>query len=166
MNLEKFKKLTDKVSTFCTASTDTWKRRILFKAIKDEKFAEMVDDILTNIEQMNSEELEQLFSKFKSLSEMFIEKLKTEKDLIERYRIYTDIEVYYGLIEQIDELSSFSDKIGQELYLKYGNEVVATIDRMHPSKLTDFNLPETVIDTEDELIKKYLALKNGKICNT
>ncbi len=159
MNLEKFKKLTDKVSTFCTAPTDTWKRRILFKAIKNEKFAEMVDDILTNIDQMDSERLEQLFSKLRSISEMSIEKLKTEKDLIKRYRIYTDIEVYFGLIEQIDELSSFSDKIGQDLYLKYGNEVVAKIDRMHPSKLTDFNLTETAIDTKDELIKKYLVLK-------
>ncbi len=159
MTLEEFKKLTNKLSLFCTAPTDTWKRRILFKSIKDEEFAKLVNDILDNIKDMTSDEINNIFNKIRDLSEISVEKIKEERNPIEKYRIYTDAEVYYGLIEQIDELSSFSDEIGKELYSKYGNEGVAEIDKMHPSKLTDFNLTENDKDIEDELVKKYLVLK-------
>lgn len=159
MPISKFKKFSDKLSRFCTAPTDTWKKRILLKSIYDEQFMDMIDDVLDHIDTMTSLELDRLFEKLRNLSNDALKQIDNSKDLIQKYKRYLEIEVYFGVIEQIDELSSFSDRIGKEMYEKYGNETVALIDKENPSVLTNFQFEKSYVDFDDELIKKYLVLK-------
>lgn len=159
MTISEFKKFSDKLSQFCTAPTDTWKKRILLKSIYDNQFMNMVNDILNHIDKMTSLELDQLFEKLRNLSNDAFKKFGDSKDPIQKYKKYLEIEVYFGVIEQIDELSSFSDRIGKEMYEKYGNETVAMIDKENPSVLTSFQFEKSNINFDDELIKKYLVLK-------
>ena len=159
MTISEFKKFSDKLSQFCTAPTDTWKKRILLKSIYDNQFMNMVNDILNHIDKMTSLELDQLFEKLRNLSNDAFKKFDDSKDPIQKYKNYLEIEVYFGVIEQIDELSSFSDRIGKEMYEKYGNETVAMIDKENPSVLTSFQFEKSNMNFDDELIKKYLVLK-------
>lgn len=119
----------------------------------------MIDNVLDHIDTMTSLELDQLFEKLRNLSNDALKQIDDSKDLIQKYKRYLEIEVYFGVIEQIDELSSFSDRIGKEMYEKYGNETVALIDKENPSVLTNFQFEKSYVDFDDELIKKYLVLK-------
>lgn len=159
--LKNYIKLKNRLDKFCTAPTNTWKMRFLLESIDDIKFYNLINTSLYKLKNINSEELEILFTNIRNLSNPYIEEFKkvNSNNLIKKYEIYLKIERYYGLIEQIDELSLFSDNITNKLVSKYGNEFIMKLDRENPSQLTDFNLTNKSIKYDDDLINIYLVLK-------
>jgi len=159
MKIEEFKVFKNKLSNFCTASTNTWKMRILYESINNEEFYCLVDKVLDEIEGLESTKLDNLLKDIRSQTDKYIKQFDKDKNVEEQYELYTKVEVYFGLIEQINELSKLSDSIGKQLVERYGNEYVSQIDKQNPSMLTEFSLQQQEADYEDDLIKKYLVLK-------
>ena len=147
-NLLKLKKVLDK---FCVAPTNTWKMRILLEAKDNKDFYDYVYSILNKLNSLTSEELNNLFIEIRNKGNYYLELFNSSND--KAYYAYK-VETYFGLIEEINELSSYAYDLSNRLVKKYGNDYISDIDRKYPT----FKFKEYT-KYEDDDINKYLVMK-------
>ena len=147
-NLLKLKKVLDK---FCVAPTNTWKMRILLEAKDNKDFYDYVYNILNKLNTLTSEELNNLFLEIRNKGNYYLELFNSCNDKV--YYAYK-VETYFGLIEEINELSSYAYDLSNRLVKKYGNDYISDIDRKYPT----FKFKEYT-KYEDDDINKYLVMK-------
>lgn len=161
ISLQNYLKLKQKLDKFCTAPTNTWKMRFLLESMDDMEFYHLITSVLNQLKTIGSVDLDNLFLDIRGKANIHVEEFKKVdvNNVEEQYQQYLKIERYYGLIEQIDELSAFSDSITYKLVTKYGNEFMMKLDQDNPSQLTDFHLSFKNVKYDDDLIHIYLVLK-------
>ena len=165
MNLKKYRVIKTKINKFVSTDTDTWRTRMLFDVIRDEQYAIYLEEIIDIFNKIpRAVEVDRQFEKIRKKNIVAIEKYKKAKTLLEKYESYILVERYFGLLETLTELSSFSERIIEEISNKYGDdflEIFKIIDNATPSLLTNFakkgEIPKEY--ENDELIKVYLVLK-------
>lgn len=91
-----------------------------------------VDDVKDIVEKVYSKELE------------LIEDLKKNKS----YETMVKLENYFSIIELITENSKYSLELIDEIKNKYGNEYLKVLEKI-----------DSINDSDDEVIKKYLFIK-------
>ena len=157
-----FQDFKKKVLDFCEPTCTTWSSRIIIDSYFDNQYCELVNnsiDLLNNdISSLKLNSLlDQLFSLSKNASLRFVK----GDSIKEQFASYIEVERYYGFIESIVELSSFSDNIEKSLKEKYKEgylDILSEIDQKYLSYYRTSNLIDKFND-EEELIKKYLILK-------
>ena len=149
------KKAIDSISV---GEISTWKDRILIESLIDKDFLKLVKYIFLNVDNMNSQELNNCFENIIKRAYPFIDIYLQTNDIIQKYEYFLKAERYFGIIEQIDEMSTISETSYKNLLEKYGYDKFLEIEKANPSSLT--NLYEKKSNekyTED--IRKYLVLK-------
>ena len=153
--LYELKKAIDRI---CVGEISTWKDRILIESLTDKDYCKLVKNVFLNVEKMNSRELNSCFEDIINRAESFIDLYLKTDDVIQKYEYFLKAERYFGIIEQIDEMSIISESSYKSLLEKYGYDKFLEIERSNPSLLT--KLYEKKTDEKySEDIKKYLVLK-------
>ncbi len=153
--LYELKKVIDRI---CVGEISTWKDRILIESLTDKNFFKLVKNIFLNVENMNSQELNKCFESIIKQAQTFIDLYLQTDDIIQKYEYFLKAERYFGIIEQIDEMSIVSESSYKRLLEKYGYDKFLEIEKANPSLLTKLYEKKTNEKyTED--IKKYLVLK-------
>lgn len=152
--------LRQRLDSVCVGDISTWKDRILLESIIDNKFLEIAEYVFFNFSSWNSIQLDKEFYKLRNYAYSEMDKSCDDNSLIEKYNRILKIERYYGIIEQLDELSVLSEDLYKNLIKKYGYEKISQIDKDNPSDLTKTEKICTDINTyKDDDINKYLVLK-------
>lgn len=99
----------------------------------------------------------------------YLEKSKITKNIKKAWELTRIAYAYYAFIEVITEGSSYSESIINELHSIYGEnylKITSQLDKFAPSVLTNFKFEteDNKID-KNEIVDKYIILKNGKIIN-
>ncbi|MGN1223101.1 MAG: hypothetical protein ACI4T1_03115 [Christensenellales bacterium] len=152
--------LRQRLDSVCVGDISTWKDRILLESIIDNKFLEIAEYVFFNFSSWNSIQLDKEFYKLRNYAYSEMDTSCDDNSLIEKYNRILKIERYYGIIEQLDELSVLSEDLYKNLIKKYGYEKISQIDKDNPSDLTKTEKICTDINTyKDDDINKYLVLK-------
>ncbi|MGN0748774.1 MAG: PEP/pyruvate-binding domain-containing protein [Christensenellales bacterium] len=145
---------------YCVGNITTWKDRILLESVHDEEFCKFVLSIFNKLEKDDSSDnLNEIFKAIRIVANKYINEYNITNDLIAKYEYLLKIERYFGIIEQIDELSIISENTYKNLIEKYGYSKIQQIDKDNPSKLTNTILCDFKKYNDDE-INKYIVLKN------
>ena len=154
-------KIIDEFST-----CDTWKTRMKYDSIFDKKYRKYLMETINFLNSNpTSEELDNLLRKIRAKSIRGLKKYNASKTLEEKFSNYVEIEKYFGLIESITELSNYSDNVILKIKKVYKNNalnILASVDKLKPSELTNFNFSNINIDKnvlKNKYVKCYLVLK-------
>ncbi len=154
----KIKQLKSIIDRVCVGSTTTWTDRILLKAIKDDEYYDLCIKIFGNLMDMSSKEIDSCFEYLNSLAIQTVENYNDDITLEQKYETILNIESYFGIIEQIDEMSTLSENLYKNIVNKIGYDNFRKIEQDNPSELTNLSVNKG-IQYEDEEINKYLVLK-------
>ena len=105
---------------FCIGDITTWKDRILLESVNDNSFLNFTYDLFTRINDLSPLELDSLFKDIIKQAKSRIDICLYKKNLINKYEAFLKVERYFGLIEQIDELSVLSENTYKNIICKKG----------------------------------------------
>ncbi len=163
IKLEEFKNYKEVLET--TITNKAFRSRMMFEAIDDEMFEKKILNYLNMLNgQITSKELDSVFHSIRQDTIDYYQKSKqaeTEKD-----KIFFALRslAYFYFLESMDEHSTLSDGIIEEIQKKYPNNylnIITQIDRAYLSidtkEMTKLNSESLSIT--DDLLKKYIVLK-------
>lgn len=153
--LYELKKAIDRI---CVGEISTWKDRILIESLTDKNFFKLAKNVFLNVENMNSLELNNCFENIINQAQSFIDLYLQTDDIIQKYEYFLKAERYFGIIEQIDEMSTISETAYKSLLEKYGYDKFLEIEKSNPSLLTKLYEKKSN-EKYSEDVKKYLVLK-------
>lgn len=161
--LKKFKKFKQVLEK--NIEKKSFRSRLLIEAIYDEKFA---DEILNYIQMLklniSAKELDELFANIRQKTIDEYEKAQKTNNIRKQLDFSLRSLAYYYFLECMDEYSTISDSVIEDIHRKYNEnylKVISEADRVYLSldmkeKMNSSNKLETI---EDDLILKYLVLK-------
>ena len=164
VSVEDFKLFKEKVDNFITKDAETFYFRNLMEAIHDSDYMNEVNSIIEYVsKERTAKEIDELFQMLRAKTEGQF-KLRDKAEEYEKKVNYSLRGLaYFCLVEALNENSSFSEKIIEDIKKKYGKDyldIVKKIDRAYLSvdgktilKEQDLQLPN------DEEMKKYLVMK-------
>ncbi len=113
-----------------------------------------------NLSNLKANELELTMQKIKDKSLIAMKKADQEKNRVQKWFLYRVAYSYYGFLETIIEGSILTSKIFTMIKEKYGDlylDILAKVDNMNPSALTNFKKVKGDISGEE--IDLYLLMK-------
>ncbi len=163
ISLKKFKKFKEIMEK--KISKKSFRGRFLYEAIYDEKFADELLDFEDKFNgKFSAQELNDIFTKIREKTIENYNQIKKDNDLQSKVNHSLRSLAYYYYLECLDEYSSLSDIIIEEIKNKYPNnylQMIANADKKYLSAdMKDKINPNIKIDNnDDDSIKKYLVLK-------
>ena len=164
VSVEDFKLFKEKVDNFITKDAETFYFRNLMEAIHDSDYMNEVNSIIEYVsKERTAKEIDELFQMLRAKAEgQFKLRDKTEEyDKKVNYSLRGL--AYFCLVEALNENSSFSEKIIEDIKKKYGKDyldIVKKIDRAYLSVDGKTILNEQNLQLpNDEEMKKYLVMK-------
>lgn len=156
---------TNYCDTFFPSDVTIWSSIVLLECMDNPSLMAEVKEYLTIKEDINANELNDLMQKLRDKTNKYIDMMNRATTKDEAYEIFRKSLVYYGILESLDELASFSSNLISQIKDKYKDnylEVIANFDKGNLSVdgskvLENMVLPEEYND--DELLKKYRVLK-------
>jgi pyruvate,water dikinase len=164
VSVEDFKLFKEKVDNFITKDAETFYFRNLMEAIHDSDYMNEVTSIMEYVsKERTAKEIDELFQMLRAKAEGQF-KLR---DRTEEYEKKVDYSLrglaYFCLVEALNENSSFSEKIIEDIKKKYGKDyldIIKNIDRSYLSVDGKTILKEKKLQLpNDEEMKKYLVMK-------
>ena len=164
VNVEDFKIFKEKMDHFITKDAETFYFRNLMESIHDSNYMHEVDSVIEYVSQeRTAKEIDKLFQTLRAKAE----KQFTLRDETGDYEKKIDYSLrglaYFCLVEALNENSSFSEKIIEDIKKKYGKnylEIVKKIDRAYLSVDGKRKLKEQHLQLPgDEEMNKYLVMK-------
>lgn len=146
------------IDRVCVGEISTWKDRILIESSTDEKFLKLAKNIFANVEKMDSQELDKCFEKVINNAQPFVDLYLNTTDIFKKYEYFLRAERYFGIIEQIDEMSTISETSYKVLLEKYGYDKILEIEKANSSLLTKLYEKKSELEYSED-VKKYLVLK-------
>lgn len=143
-----------------------WKARILFETINN---AELQNEIIGFLEKTgesySADDLNEVFTELRRKTVVYLEESKNTNSIEEKFDLMSLAMVYDGILESLDELSYFTDKLIDNIREKYGESfftVIQSVDRANLSVdvKTIMNNGEETYSQNDPLLQKYLVLKD------
>ena len=143
-----------------------WKARILFETINNEELQNEIIGILEKTgDSYTAEDLNEVFTKLRRKTVLYLEKAKKTNSVELKFDLMSLAMVYDGILESLDELGYFADKLIDDIREKYGESffsVIQSVDRANLSVdvkgLMDNS--EESYSQNDPLLQKYLVLKD------
>ena len=155
------------VDTFFPKDNDTWSSRVLVECMDNINLMSEIKEYLTlDVVQIDSQKLDDIFSILREKSVYnFNLAMECNSSIDECFDFVSKGMLYYGILESLNELSSFSSNLINEIKKEYGNNFLNIIQKIDKSCLSNdhklfFNIEDTdkVIVTDD-LLKKYIVMK-------
>ncbi len=155
------------VDTFFPKDNDTWSSRVLVECMDNINLMSEIKEYLTlDVVQIDSQKLDDIFSILREKSVYnFNLAMECNSSIDECFDFVSKGLLYYGILESLNELSSFSSNLINEIKKEYGNNFLNIIQKIDKSCLSNdhklfFNIEDTdkVIVTDD-LLKKYIVMK-------
>lgn len=152
------------VCKFFPENLDTWSSRILLECVHNKSLMEEMKKYISMIDvNISPQQLDDVLTELRNKMEKYFDIASKQKDVEQSFKTLSIGMIYLGLFESIDELSTFSDNLIQDIKEKYGDNyllIIQQIDRIYLSKDSKKVLKSTEKKViEDELLKKYLVLK-------
>lgn len=156
---EKLNLLKNLLDEICVGTLTTWKDRILLESIWDEQYQKFVLNIFETIKRgLASSQLNDLFYQIRAEAEPFVKSYDENDSVINKYDKLLKVERYFGIIEQLTEMSIVSENLYKSLLNKYGFAYMQKIDSDNLSRFTN-KIIEKYKHYDDDEINKYLVLK-------
>ena len=152
------------VDTFFPKDNDTWSSRVLVECMDNINLMSEIKEYLTlDVVQIDSQKLDDIFSILREKSVYnFNLAMECNSSIDECFDFVSKGMLYYGILESLNELSSFSSNLINEIKKEYGNNFLNIIQKIDKSCLSNdhklfFNIEDTdkVIVTDDLLKKIY-----------
>ena len=148
-----------------TITNRAFRSRLMFEAIEDEGFSKDILSILNELEdEISSNELDMILGKIRERTIYYLEKSKETNNDLEKLNCGLRSLAYFYFLESVDEHSTLSDSIIEEIKNKYPNdylEIISKIDKVYLSVDTKKQISTTESDLliQDDLLNKYIVLK-------
>ena len=148
-----------------TITNRAFRSRLMFEAIEDESFSKDILSILNELEdEISSNELDMILCKIRERTIYYLEKSKETNNDLEKLNCGLRSLSYFYFLESVDEHSTLSDSIIEEIKNKYPNdylEIISKIDKVYLSVDTKKQISTTESDLliQDDLLNKYIVLK-------
>lgn len=151
---------------FFPRNLPTWSRVVLSECSEDFNLMEEMKKYLSiRNDNVTATELDSLMQELRDKTNEHINAMVQVQSKEEYYREFTRGLVYYGVLESLDELASFSTELIEEIKKKYGDDYLEIISRFDQSYLSvdgskvlkATSLDEAAMD--DDLLQKYRVLK-------
>lgn len=163
INLKKFKNYKNTLEN--TITNRAFRSRLMFEAIEDENFSKDILLILNALEyDISSNELDMILGKIRERTIYYLEKSKETNNDLEKLNCGLRSLAYFYFLESVDEHSTLSDSIIEEIKNKYPDdylEIISKIDKVYLSVDTKKQVSTTESDLliQDDLLNKYIVLK-------
>lgn len=151
---------------FFPKNLTTWSTVVLLECMEDRNLMEEIKKYISiDSNSISSEELDSTMQELRNKTNSYISSIKDASTKEEFYRIFTRGLVYYGVLESLDELASFSVNLISAIREKYGYkylDVIAKFDKSNLSIDGGKVLEQTPLEDEyshDDLLQKYRVLK-------
>ena len=172
VSVEDFKLFKEKVDNFITKDAETFYFRNLMEAIHDSDYMNEVNSIIEYVsKERTAKEIDELFQMLRAKTEGQF-KLRDKAEEYEKKVNYSLRGLaYFCLVEALNENSSFSEKIIEDIKKKYGenqlvisdvNKDLDTLSDIVKEKLSDI-IAETGRTREDIIIKNISAASRADI---
>lgn len=143
-----------------------WKTRILFETINN---SDLQNEIIGFLEKTGdsytADDLNNVFTELRRKTVIYLEEAKKADSVETKFNLISLAMVYDGILESLDELSYFADKLIDDIREKYGESfftVIQSVDRANLSvdvkELMESS--EESYSQNDPLLQKYLVLKD------
>lgn len=151
---------------FFPSNLSTWSTVVLLECSKDKDLMEEIKGYISiNSDIIRADELDAIMQDLRNKTNNCINDIKDASSKEEFYRVFTRGLVYYGVLESLDELASFSTNLISAIKAKYGDKYLEVISEFDKSNLSidggkvlkQASLDDTYL--EDELLQKYRILK-------
>lgn len=163
IKLEEFKKYKEVLEE--TITNKAFRSRMMFEAIDDEIFEMRILKYINILNgKITSEELNSVFNDIRKDTIDYYEKSKKSETKNDKIFFALRSLAYFYFLESMDEHSTLSDGIVEEIQKKYPNDylnIIAQIDRAYLSIDTKeaTKLDNENLNISDDLLKKYIVLK-------
>lgn len=151
---------------FFPSNLATWSTVVLLECSKDRELMEEIKGYISiDSDSVTAEELDSIMQELRNKTNACIDSVKDASSKEEFYRVFTRGLVYYGVLESLDELASFSTNLISAIREKYGDRYLDVISKFDKSNLSIDGgkvLEQTSIEdvySHDELLQKYRVLK-------
>lgn len=142
-----------------------WRSRILLETIDDlDLLCELKRVLSITDDSYTPEDLDKTFSYLRQRTEAFLQYGRNCENLPEKFDYMSRAMIYDGILESLNELSTFSNKLIEKIKNKFGErffEVIESVDRANLSvdvaKFKECEKDDSL--PNDVLIEKYLVLK-------
>lgn len=164
------KELIDFKTNYCDkffpGNLATWSTVVLLECAKDKDLMEEIKRYISiDSDSITAEELDAIMQDLRNKTNNCIDDIKEVSSKDEFYRVFTRGLVYYGVLESLDELASFSTNLISAIRAKYGDKYLDVISKFDKSNLSidggkvleQASLEEVYL--RDELLQKYRVLK-------
>ena len=148
-----------------TITNKAFRSRLMFEAVEDENFSKEILSILKDLKrEISSNELDRILNKVRERTIYYLEKSKETNNDLEKLNYGLRSLAYFYFLESVDEHSTLSDSIIEEIKNKYPNdylEIISKIDKVYLSVDTKKQISTTESDLliQDDLLNKYIVLK-------
>lgn len=151
---------------FFPKNLSTWSTIVLLECAKDH---DLMDEIKQYIsirnDTVSAKELDTIMQELRNKTNLYIKSANNLEKGEDYYRTFTRGLVYYGILESLDELASFSTDLIEAIKNKYGDRYLEVISRFDKGNLSvdgEKVLKEASLDDSylyDDLLQKYRVLK-------
>lgn len=148
-----------------TITNKAFRSRLMFEAIDDESFFESILNYYRRLNNnLTSESLDRILDDIRYETIKYYELSTSEMNLEKKTKLALRSLAYFYFLESIDEHSIFSDNVIEQIKQRYPNdylEIISKIDKIYLSVDTKKKIKsvENELVTNDELLKKYIILK-------
>ena len=163
ISLEEFKNYKNVLEN--TITNRAFRSRLMFEAIEDESFSKDILLILKFLEsEISSNELDTILGEIRERTIYYLEKSKETNSDLEKLNYGLCSLAYFYFLESVDEHSTLSDSIIENIKNKYPNdylEIISKIDKVYLSVDTkkQISTTESNLLIQDDLLNKYIVLK-------
>lgn len=151
---------------FFPSNLSTWSTVVLLECSKDKELMEEIKGYISiDSDSITALELDAIMQELRNKTNSCINDIKEVSSKDEFYRVFTRGLVYYGVLESLDELASFSTNLIGAIRAKYGDKYLDVISKFDKSNLSIDGgkvLEQTSLEdvySHDELLQKYRVLK-------
>lgn len=151
---------------FFPKNVPTWSSVVLIECMKDRELMDEIKQYISiDSEKITAQELDKMMEDLRNKTNTYIQTINDINTKEECYKTFIRGLVYYGVLESLDELASFSTNLINSIQEKYGDkylDVIARFDKGNLSIDGEKVLAKETIEDEyrnDELLQKYRVLK-------
>lgn len=151
---------------FFPKNVPTWSSVVLIECMKDRELMDEIKQYISiDSEKITAQELDKMMEDLRNKTNTYIQTINDINTKEECYKTFIRGLVYYGVLESLDELASFSTNLINSIQEKYGDKYLDVIARFDKGNLSidgeKVLATETIEDeySNDELLQKYRVLK-------
>lgn len=136
---------------------EQWKYMLKIDILTNKRLKTRLYNSIKKLEEKKYNDILSELERFKKYSYDTLNKALKEKNITKKYMLDREAYAYYGYVECITEGSILTNFLYEEL--KNDLDTLSKIDKISPSKLTNFNKLDEDIDLNNEHVKLYLLMK-------